>query len=200
MFYLRDLPRYEALRERVTRYPNVDPRAVEAFLVLMRVSSDTLGGVEAWLSQHGMSQGKFTLLMILNRDPKVGMLPSELAERSGVTRATITGLLDGLERENLVRRENHAHDRRKAIVRLTGEGQKLLDGIVAGYYEQLAQLMQELSEGEKRTLIDLLVKLNRRLPGLWEAAGRPRKFPLPEDMQDPTDVPPQESGEPVTTK
>jgi DNA-binding MarR family transcriptional regulator len=199
MFYLRDLPRYEALRERVTRYPSVDPRAVEAFLVLMRVSSDTLAGVEAWLSQHGMSQGKFTLLMILNRDPKTGMLPSELAERSGVTRATITGLLDGLERENLVRRENHAHDRRKAVVRLTPEGQKLLDGIVAGYYEQLAQLMKDLSEEEKRSLIDLLVKLNRQLPALWTAAGRPRKFPLPEDPQTPSTLPPQpESTAPVT--
>ena len=198
MFYLRDLPRYEALRERVTRYPNVDPRAVEAFLVLMRVSSDTLAGIEAWLSQHGMSQGKFTLLMILNRDPKTGMLPSELAERSGVTRATITGLLDGLERESLVRRENHAHDRRKAVVRLTAEGQKLLDGIVANYYEQLAQLMKDLSETEKRTMIDLLVKLNRQLPGLWAAAGRPRKFPLPEDPQTPPTIPPQpEATEPV---
>ena len=94
MFYLRDLPRYEAIRERVIRYPGIDPRAVEAFLVLLRVASDTLSGVEAWLAQHGMSQGKFTLLMILNRDPSVGMLPSELANRSGVTRATITGLLD----------------------------------------------------------------------------------------------------------
>jgi DNA-binding MarR family transcriptional regulator len=184
MFYLRDLPRYEAIRERVTRYPNIDPRAVEAFLVLMRVSSDTLAGVEAWLAQHGMSQGKFTLLMILNRDPKVGMLPSELADRSGVTRATITGLLDGLERERLVRRENHAHDRRKAIVRLTPEGQSLLDGIVSGYYERVADLMLEMAEGEKRMLVDLLVKINHRLPALWTAAGRPRKFPLPEDQQD----------------
>lgn len=183
MFYLRDLPRYEAIRERVTRYPGIDPRGVEAFLVLMRVASDTLAGVEAWLAQHGMSQGKFTLLMILNRDPKVGMLPSELAERSGVTRATITGLLDGLERENLVRRENHAHDRRKAVVRLTPEGTALLDKIVSSYYERLADLMSELAEPEKRDLIELLVKINHKLPGLWTAAGRPRKFPLPEDPQ-----------------
>lgn len=181
MFYLRDLPRYEALRERVSRYPSVDPRAVEAYLVLLRVSSDILGGIEAWLSQHGMSQGKFTLLMILNRDPHVGMLPSELAERSGVTRATITGLLDGLERENLVSRENHAHDRRKAVVRLTENGRKLLDEILPGFYEQIANLMVELTEVDKRELIDLLVKVNHRLGDFWTAAGRPRKFDLPED-------------------
>jgi DNA-binding MarR family transcriptional regulator len=190
MFYLRDLPRYEALRERVARYPNINARAVEGFLVLLRVASDTLGGIEAWLAQHGMSQGKFTLLMILNRDPHVGMLPSELADRSGVTRATITGLLDGLEREHLVRRENHAHDRRKAVVFLTLEGQKQLDAILPGYYEQINLLMGELSQGDKEGLVDLLVKVNHRLPGLWTAAGRPRKFQLPEDLQNSTQVAP----------
>ncbi|HZZ42277.1 MAG TPA: MarR family transcriptional regulator [Tepidisphaeraceae bacterium] len=183
MFYLRDLPRYEALRERVNRYSGGDARGMEAFLVLMRVASDILGGIEAWLARHGMSQGKFTLIMILNRDPKVGMLPSELAERSGVTRATITGLLDGLERERFISRENHAHDRRKAIVRLTKEGQALIDGIVPGYYDLLGNLMEDLSEGEKRELIELLVKLNRKLPGLWGAAGKTREFPLPEDPE-----------------
>lgn len=187
MFYLRDLPKYETIRQRAARYPNIDPRAVEAFLVLLRVASDVLGGMEAWLAQHGMSQGKFTLLMILNRDPSQGMLPSELADRSGVTRATITGLLDGLEREKLVSREHHAQDRRKAVVRLTPGGQALLDKIGSGYYERVGDLMRELSEEEKCTLIDLLVKVNHSLPDLWAAAGRPRKFHLPEEPPPPAE-------------
>src|SRR6185369_7523268 len=102
MFYLRDLPKYEALRQRAARYPEIDPRAFEAFLVLMRVGSDLLDGLEAYLGSKGMSQGKFSILMLLNRDPDVGISPSVLADRSGVTRATVTGVLDGLSREKLV--------------------------------------------------------------------------------------------------
>jgi DNA-binding MarR family transcriptional regulator len=172
MFYLRDLPKYEALRQRAARYPEIDPRAFEAFLVLMRVGSDLLDGLEAYLASKGMSQGKFTILMLLNRDPDVGVSPSDLADRSGVTRATITGLLDGLSREKLVSREDDTGDRRKAVVRLTSRGRKLLDNILPEYYRHVAELMGGLSDEEKAALVDLLMRVNQRVGALWSAAGK----------------------------
>src|SRR5688500_15850552 len=110
MFYLRDLPKYDAIRQRAARYPQLDARALEAFLVLLRVASDVLDGLEAFLAAKKISQGKFTVLMLLNREPDVGISPSDLADRSGVTRATITGLLDGLSREKLISREDGTGD------------------------------------------------------------------------------------------
>src|SRR4051794_21098432 len=172
MFYLRDLPKYEALRQRAARYPEIDPRAFEAFLVLMRVGTDLLDGLEAYLASKGMSQGKFTILMLLNRDPDLGVSPSDLAERSGVTRATITGLLDGLSREKLVSREDDTGDRRKAVVRLTTRGRKLLDSILPEYYRHVAELMGGMSDEEKATLVDLLMRVNQRVGALWTAAGK----------------------------
>lgn len=172
MFYLRDLPKYEAIRQRAARYPDLDPRALEAFLVLLRVASDVLDGLEAFLAKQGTSQGKFTILMLLNRDSEVGICPSELADRSGVTRATITGLLDGLSREKLVLREDDAGDRRKAVVRLTRRGRSHLEAMLPEYYRQVAELMGELSDEEKVHLIGLLGKVNARLLGLWQAAGK----------------------------
>ena len=173
MFYLRDLPKYEAIRQRATRYPELDARALEVFLVLLRVASDVLDALEAYLTKQGTSQGKFTVLMLLNREPQVGVSPSELAERSGVTRATITGLLDGLGREKLIVREDDKGDRRKAVVRLTPRGLKLLDGMLPDYYGQIATLVGGLSDEEKATLVDLLSKVNTRLASLWIAAGKP---------------------------
>lgn len=172
MFYLRDLPKYDVIRQLGTRYPELEPGALEAFLVLMRIGSDVIGGFEAFLTKQGTSQGKFTVLMLLNRNPEVGISPSDLADRSGVTRATITGLLDGLSREKLIVRENDTGDRRKAVVRLTARGQKLLDGMVPVYFEQVAELMRDLSEDEKSQLVRLLEKVNTRLAPLWAAAGK----------------------------
>lgn len=172
MFYLRDLPKYEAIRQRAARYPQLDPRALEAFLVLLRVASDVLDGLEAFLARQGTSQGKFSLLMLLNRDPEAGVSPSELADRSGVTRATITGLLDGLSREKLVLRQDDTGDRRKAVVRLTRRGRNHLEAMLPEYYRQVAELMRELSDDDKVQLIGLLGKVNVRLPNLWEAAGK----------------------------
>src|SRR5258707_13153922 len=118
MFSLKDLPKYEAIRARVTRYPEIDAGAVEAFLLLLRVSSDVMMAVEKYLNRHTLSHAGFSVLMILNRDPKLGLTPSDLANRCGVTRATMTGLLDGLQRKKLIRRESHQVDRRTVLVRL----------------------------------------------------------------------------------
>jgi DNA-binding MarR family transcriptional regulator len=173
MFFLRDLPKYEAIRQRAARYPDLDARALEVFLVLLRVGSDVLDALEAYLTKKGTSQGKFTILMLLNRDPDVGISPSDLADRSGVTRATITGLLDGLSREKLVVREDDVGDRRKAVVRLTARGRKMLDEMLPDYYRQVADLMGGLSDTEKVTLIELLTKVNSHIGALWTAAGKP---------------------------
>src|SRR4051812_49389266 len=171
MFYLRDLPKYEAIRQRAARYPELDPRALESFLVLLRAGSDTLDMLETFLAKRGTSQGKFTVLMLLNRDPKVGVSPSDLATRSGVTRATITGLLDGLSREKLVRREGDADDKRKAVVYLTPRGQKMLEEMLPDYYGQVSELMAALGDAEKKTLIELLEKITRRLNGHSDAGA-----------------------------
>jgi len=164
MFLLRDLPKYETIRQHSERYPQIDPRAVEAFLVLLRTATDTLDAFDAHLHRLGMSQGKFTVLMLLNRNPERGVNPSELAEKAGVTRATMTGLLEGLEREKMISRQGDRSDRRRAVVRLTTSAREFLDGMLPDYYTQVHELMVDLTEEDKHHLTQLLGKLSHRLP------------------------------------
>lgn len=168
MFPLRDLPKYEALEQRARRYPEIDPASVVSYLVLLRVASDVLTNADGYLARHGMSHGRFTVLALLNRNPDVGARPSDLAARSGVTRATMTGLLDGLEREKLIRREADRRDRRMHMVELTAKGRKLLDEIFPDYYRRIACLMGHLTESEKKLLVDLLNKITPGLPAMAE--------------------------------
>lgn len=173
MFLLRDLPKYESIRQQSERYPQIDPRAVEAFLVLWRTATDTLSAFECFLGKHGMSQGKFTVLMILNRNPDQGVNPSELADRAGVTRATMTGLLEGLEREKLINRQGDRVDRRRAVVRLTPAARTMLDGLLPEYFSQLHHLMADLSEADKARLTELLMMIGNRLPEVRHAGNSP---------------------------
>ncbi len=159
MFYLRDLPKYDAIRARAARYPEIDPGALEAFLHLLRAGSDVLAALERFLSAHGLSQGSWTVLMVLNRDPAVQLMPSELASKCGVTRATMTGLLDGLERKGLVRREPEPSDRRTVLVHLTPAGIHRLDGMTHDYYRRVALLMRDLNDDDKRRLSDMLSRV-----------------------------------------
>jgi DNA-binding MarR family transcriptional regulator len=163
MFYLRDIPTSEVLQAHAQRYPGMSPAACEAFLVLLRVASDVLSGSDAYLAEHGLSQGRFTVMMILNRDPESGLSPSDLAERAGVTRATMTGLLDALEGDGLVTRTAHPQDRRMLTVRLTEAGLRRLDEMLPEYFRRISALVGDLDESEQRALIGLLRRIESRV-------------------------------------
>lgn len=165
-FYLRDLPRYEELRARAARYPDLEPAAVEATLILLRVATDVMAAFDSYLSTLKMSPGRLSVLTILNRDPAQPLSPSTLAERAGVTRATMTGLVDRLERDKLIKRSLDKTDRRKASVLLTRKGQAFLDSAMPGYYQRIGSMMADLNESERRALTAALYRVSERVPSI----------------------------------
>ncbi|MBB2973709.1 MarR family transcriptional regulator [Mesorhizobium sp. RMAD-H1] len=110
------------------------------------------------LAPHHLSEGKFVLLFLL-RDRPEGLAPHELADRAGVTRATITGLLDGLERDGFLDRHRDKEDRRKVSVRLTVKGQ----GVARGLFEEHSQWIGSLFAGFNQDERDALSTLLRRV-------------------------------------
>ena len=169
---LKDLPRYECLLEAAREYPDLDPSATEAFLHVLRTGDETFRVSTAHLTKHDITDGRFGVLMALwgncHREGRAAALsPAEIAERTGVTRATVTGLIDTLERAGLVARAPHYGDRRMTSVALTARGEKLLRKILPDHFRQMAWLMAPLSESERKTLVRLLTKI------LSRAAGQP---------------------------
>ena len=114
------------------------------------------------LARHRLSEGKFVLLFLLSGKPH-GLSPHELAERAGVTRATITGLLDGLERDGFIARSGGLEDRRKIVVVLTGVGQTTAHDLFNEHAEWVASLFRGFTAGERKTLTDLLHRIWRNL-------------------------------------
>ncbi|MEO1068350.1 MAG: MarR family transcriptional regulator [Cyanobacteria bacterium J06638_6] len=155
-----------ALQQLAQRYPELDVAVVEACLAFLRTSADVQTALEAHFARYGLSMGKFTLLMQLAQSQ--GLTPSDCAERSGVTRATITGLLDGLERDGLVERRPFRDDRRRLNLHLTQAGYELLDRMLPDHFCRTTRLMANLTAGEQETLIDLLKKLQAGTPAMLQ--------------------------------
>ncbi|TCQ81976.1 DNA-binding MarR family transcriptional regulator [Ochrobactrum sp. BH3] len=130
------------------------------------------------LAPHKLSEGKFVLLFLLHNAPD-GLSPHELSERAGVTRATITGLLDGLERDGFLTRHADTQDRRKLTVRLTSEGAQLAQQLFEQHTAWIASLMSDLSSGEQQLLSTLL----RRI---WSRTDAGRSFKINETLRDMT--------------
>ncbi len=174
---LKDLPRYECLLEAAKEFPELDPSAAEVFLHLLRTADDAFSVAERNLSGHNISQGRFCVLMLLWRSmqPRAAVLlgadagtpgprtPAELADAAGVTRATMTGLVDTLERDGYVTREPDPVDRRMMSVRLTAKGDKFLREFLPGHFKVTAAILSTLTEAERKTFVQLLVKVQQQV-------------------------------------
>lgn len=125
----------------------------------------------ARLARHRLSEGKFVLLFLLHDKPD-GLSPYELAERAGVTRATITGLLDGLERDGFIVRRGGLDDRRKIAVALTEVGQKTARDLFNEHTVWVASLFEGFTADERKTLNDLLQRIWRNLDSHGQQAGQ----------------------------
>jgi DNA-binding MarR family transcriptional regulator len=173
---LKDLPRYECLLEAAKEFPDLDPSAAEAFLHLLRTGDEVFGVGDKNLAIHNMSNGRFGVLMLLwrsNQPPGTPVpegtpctagprTPAELADAAGVTRATMTGLIDTLERDGFVKREPDPNDRRMMSVILTAKGERFLHEFLPSHFRMIAALMGTLSEAERKTLVRLLVKVQQQ--------------------------------------
>lgn len=116
------------------------------------------------LAPHGLSEGRFVLLFLLDAAPD-GLAPNTLAEQAGVTRATVTGLLDGLEREALIERHADANDRRALCIRLTRKGKRVAKTVFEQHGRWIASLYGNLSAPERKQLVALLEKVAGNLAG-----------------------------------
>lgn len=169
LLMLKDLPRYECLLEASREFPDLDPSATEAFLHLLRAGDEAFRLIESHLAGHDTSHGRFSVLMCLwrvcrqNPGGEQTLSPAELAERTGVTRATVTGLVDTLERDGLVTRTPDPADRRMMSVRLTPKGERLVMEIMPSHFQRMAWLMEPLDEDERQTMVRLLAKITQRV-------------------------------------
>jgi MarR family 2-MHQ and catechol resistance regulon transcriptional repressor len=111
------------------------------------------------IEAHGLSLGAFNVLMILSRDEGEGCPMHKLGELLLVSRANVTGLVDFLARRGLVERSQHESDRRVRLVRLTRNGEKLLESILPAHYARVRALLKGVSNREKAALSKLLMKL-----------------------------------------
>ena len=160
MMQLRDLPSIETLQKFANRYPEADVSAISSFLSLLRVASDLSTALDACLNRHELLQGRWWVLILLMREDSKTSTPSILAEKAGVSRATMTGLLDGLEQGHLIERMLTKVDRRSTFVKLTEAGQAKLDVVMPDYYSRLRECMKALNEQDREKLKQMLNLVN----------------------------------------
>ena len=162
VFVPKYYPKGEVLRKVAERYASVDAEAMEIIIRIKQLSVGDECAFQEALEPYGLSEGRFYVLCCLFSEEIVGHKapsPSEIAEQLGVTRATITGLLDGLERDGFLERRHDGKDRRALTIHLTGKGRGVMDRFIPEQFPRIKAQVFQLSPEDKKTLITLLAKL-----------------------------------------
>ena len=144
------------------RWPGADKLATECIVNLIRTQSLVVTELDTVFRRHGLTGPGFNVLMILDGAGEP-LSPHVIGDRRLVTRGTVTGLLDTLEKQGLVRRTSHPGDRRKLLVECTSKAKRLLQRVCGELFPLQAEVMAGLSREDKATLVHLLGRLQEHL-------------------------------------
>jgi DNA-binding MarR family transcriptional regulator len=116
--------------------------AIEAFVRLVRASIAVTRQLSAQLNaDHGLSINAYEALLRLARAPGRRMRRVDLADSLLLTASGVTRLLDGLERDGFVGREECESDRRVTYAVLTDAGRAKLREADKSHTRQIRELM-----------------------------------------------------------
>lgn len=102
-----------------------------------------------------------------------GPLPvSVLAMRIGTSAPGATGLIDRLERAQLVMRRPSATDRRVVLVQLSPAGEALAAQIISAFQEKLDVVVGSLASGDRRSLLRIMTHIATAMSEPAEEDGR----------------------------
>jgi DNA-binding MarR family transcriptional regulator len=97
---------------------------------------------------RGLSAGALDVLLRLSTAPTEGLSIGELAHAGGVTSRNITGLVDTLERDQLVERVQDQSDRRSVRARITPTGREWLESFRRPTQRAMSAIFQGFSPDE----------------------------------------------------
>jgi DNA-binding MarR family transcriptional regulator len=134
-----------------------------AFLAAMRQTGALMQLMtQAAADRVGINATDMQCLNILSFEGQ--MTAGELAKATGLTTASITGVVDRLEEAGFVTRERDPHDRRRVVVKLVLE-RALRD--VAGVFLPLLRSWREMaarySDDELRLIVDYYARMEQIL-------------------------------------
>lgn len=137
----------------------VDAEAIHLYLEMQWTYREVEKKYNRLLELFGLSESRFVILMFLGRAKDNQLLSSEIAEKLGVTRATASKLLKGMEQQALVQKIASKVDKRSTHIQLTEKGEQLLTAFLPYNYEAAHLLFDPFTKEEKEQFSFLLKKL-----------------------------------------
>jgi len=144
------------------RYPDSSAKATECAMNLILAADLLEKRIANLLLPFDLSPATGLVLSVL-ADSETPVSPNNIADRLIISRASVTSLLDSLEKRGFVKRQPHPSDRRMLLVELTGSGRQVADRFRPIVHQHQKVWLSALSEKEQERLIETLQRLQASL-------------------------------------
>lgn len=117
---------------------------------------------EDWARARDLTPEQAFVIGYLAQNP--GPIQREIAKVSRTSAASVSSLIQGLERRGLVERRSESGDERRKRVYTTAAGEELIAGFEEAMTAAETSILAPLDDQEKETLHALLSKITAELP------------------------------------
>ena len=151
------------IRQAISKNINLalPPETLAAYVSFIEKSLGHMTDMRDCLARHGLAEGRFVVLeQLMNASEP--MSHTQLAEQVGVTKASVTGLVDALERDGYLQREPSLGDRRVCYISITKSGQEIAHSVAPELGKCVLGLFSGLSPDEQNLLSQLLRHLRTK--------------------------------------
>ena len=138
--------------------------------IFFQLTKASQAGIGFWthkVKHLGVTASQAMVLNFLGEEDRI--LARSLGQKLQISSATMTGILDRLEKSALVERQPHPDDRRAILICLTGKGRRVANNINAVMREANGEYLAVLGPGEsallRKTLQTLIVFGSQTLDG-----------------------------------
>ncbi|WP_339371752.1 MarR family winged helix-turn-helix transcriptional regulator [Paenibacillus elgii] len=147
-----------------TAADSVDRKSIRMGLVMLWLSDNILDVMDVDLAPFGITESKLDMLLLLMlHEGRELTTPSGIADRLGIRRASVTALLDWLEKRGWISREQSAKDRRMIHVSITPEGRALVNQVLPTFWSTCGSLLDDLDTEERKVFEKILSKLHQSI-------------------------------------
>lgn len=128
-----------------------------ALITLRRILRATEINSRELARESGLTPSQLIILQIIGRLEDA--VPSAVAREASLTQATVTSLIDKLEKRGMVERRRDTEDRRRVFIDLTDAGRRALAGAPNLLQDLFQTRFTQLPEWEQSFLISALERV-----------------------------------------
>ncbi|WP_068002929.1 MarR family winged helix-turn-helix transcriptional regulator [Pseudovibrio axinellae] len=146
MFFLKELPTRMMIEGYVKATGTGSTDGVEQALSMMRSASQLVRLLDAYFANHNLSQLKFLVLVVIDREPETDSLrQSEINQRLDVSKPVLHRTVSSMLSAGLLVRTQDNEDSRAHQLALTDAGKTALRAMLPDYFKIITEFM----EGER---------------------------------------------------